>query len=449
MHSLTQTIQVEYQSMQQVADRFAHIASTYDGMYRQMAQTFSLLEQGGWTGKGANQFFHEMNHEVFPAIMRLIQSLHDSQKITLEVMQIFQQAEEEAKSLLEGASSQGASDKDNVFGYDFFKDMSGISIELLKGMISQFKGSDTRNIFKNIGRALNNMFDTRGNVKNMDEMYDFIFGIGKKQSTLSRFLESDGFQASMFALDVGLGILDDVQEKSYTNDSGGINWAKTVGVNVLDAGINTALGLAGAGPALLVNAGVQVVGTVGIELIDWYNGAFASDAYRGILQDDANMARQALENADLGNVTKSVAEFGYDYIKMPISSMKNGWDFASKILQDPSIETFNQAYSEMSDKQIGLMQDVVNSGGNVLLESANFVDGAADLVVSTGNLLSNTVSSTANTIIQHLPVDNSVKSTVNSFVEQHIKQNNQITHQITEALNFSNSDWRTWFKSPW
>jgi WXG100 family type VII secretion target len=51
-----------------------------------------------WIGRGSKAFFNEMRGEVIPATLRLQQALEEAGRVTKEISQTMQQADEEASS---------------------------------------------------------------------------------------------------------------------------------------------------------------------------------------------------------------------------------------------------------------------------------------------------------------------------------------------------------------
>jgi WXG100 family type VII secretion target len=67
-------------------------------MLEKVRSSMSKLEDGGWIGRGSDAFFQEMNSEVLPASLRLQEVLDEASQVTRAIVQIVQQAEEEASS---------------------------------------------------------------------------------------------------------------------------------------------------------------------------------------------------------------------------------------------------------------------------------------------------------------------------------------------------------------
>jgi WXG100 family type VII secretion target len=89
-------IQAEYDQLDNIASRFTGNAEAIADMHRRVENAMQALQNGGWEGEGATAFFAEMDETLFPAMMRLNQSLEQAQSVTLQVKGILQAAEEDA-----------------------------------------------------------------------------------------------------------------------------------------------------------------------------------------------------------------------------------------------------------------------------------------------------------------------------------------------------------------
>ncbi len=92
------TIQGDYDQLNQVASRFAQQAQMAQEVLQKVRTSMSNLE-GEWIGEGSDAFFSEMADEVLPASQRLQQALEEASQTTKTISQILKQAEDEASSL--------------------------------------------------------------------------------------------------------------------------------------------------------------------------------------------------------------------------------------------------------------------------------------------------------------------------------------------------------------
>ena len=88
-------IRADYTQLQQVATQFSRQATAINRMQQQMKHSLGGL-QGNWIGHGSEAFFSGMRDKVLPATQRLADALRAAQKVTLQISQALQAAEEDA-----------------------------------------------------------------------------------------------------------------------------------------------------------------------------------------------------------------------------------------------------------------------------------------------------------------------------------------------------------------
>ena len=91
-------IRADYDKLGQVASRFDNQAHVIQETLQKVRNAMEKLEHGGWIGRGADAFFHEMHGLVLPAVQRLGNALETGSHVTKEIVQHVQHAEEEASS---------------------------------------------------------------------------------------------------------------------------------------------------------------------------------------------------------------------------------------------------------------------------------------------------------------------------------------------------------------
>ncbi len=92
---MSDEIRADYQQLAQVATQFSRQATAINRMRADVKRSMNSL-QGNWIGKGSDAFFSEMNDKVLPATQRLYKALQEANKITKQMAQVVQQAEEDA-----------------------------------------------------------------------------------------------------------------------------------------------------------------------------------------------------------------------------------------------------------------------------------------------------------------------------------------------------------------
>jgi WXG100 family type VII secretion target len=89
-------IRVQYEDLDQVANRFANQAEEVVAMDRSVRQRMKALEDGGWIGRGAESFYEEMNDQVLPSVQRLRRALEQASELTHKIANVLHEAEDEA-----------------------------------------------------------------------------------------------------------------------------------------------------------------------------------------------------------------------------------------------------------------------------------------------------------------------------------------------------------------
>jgi WXG100 family type VII secretion target len=94
---MSDEIKADYDQLEQVANRFANQAQVIQEMNQQVRSGMQNL-QDGWLGHGSEAFFSEMESIVVPASLRLQEALDEASRATKDIVQILQQADEEASA---------------------------------------------------------------------------------------------------------------------------------------------------------------------------------------------------------------------------------------------------------------------------------------------------------------------------------------------------------------
>lgn len=89
-------VQAQREELTAIAQRFAHQAEASAVLSQHVEHCADALRQTGWQGRGAAAFGAEMDTIVTPVMQRLRDALTQSQTVTLKIIEIIRQAEEEA-----------------------------------------------------------------------------------------------------------------------------------------------------------------------------------------------------------------------------------------------------------------------------------------------------------------------------------------------------------------
>jgi WXG100 family type VII secretion target len=90
-------IKADYDQLEQIANKFAHQSQEIQQMLQQVRGGMDKLHDD-WIGRGSRAFFSEMRDSVIPATVRLQQALEEASRVTKDISQTMQQADEEASS---------------------------------------------------------------------------------------------------------------------------------------------------------------------------------------------------------------------------------------------------------------------------------------------------------------------------------------------------------------
>jgi WXG100 family type VII secretion target len=101
-------IQCNYDSLAEMMISFSREADQTRQLMQTVRQVVNGLQSGGWIGLGAEAFFAEMEHLVFPGVERLSNALSDAGGATKRIAELLRAAEEEAAALFRGGNGAGA-----------------------------------------------------------------------------------------------------------------------------------------------------------------------------------------------------------------------------------------------------------------------------------------------------------------------------------------------------
>ena len=90
-------VKVNPDELADVQREFQNQSMSIQDMLQKTRQSMDELEPD-WIGLGSDAFFEEMQGEVLPAVQRLQEALEQGGMVTGEILNIFQQADEEASS---------------------------------------------------------------------------------------------------------------------------------------------------------------------------------------------------------------------------------------------------------------------------------------------------------------------------------------------------------------
>lgn len=102
-------IRMDYAEGKTCETCFSQHADSTRQLLNSLTRQLDQLAAGGWLGRGAQQFYAEMQEVVLPALERMAAALEEVRRCTQRIAQDFQKAEQEAGALFMGAALMFAS----------------------------------------------------------------------------------------------------------------------------------------------------------------------------------------------------------------------------------------------------------------------------------------------------------------------------------------------------
>lgn len=93
---MSDIISIEYEQVSQIGTRFADESTRVQAVINQLEQQIQVLKQGGWIADAADAYYQEMDSDVMPAMLRLVQALSLASETMGQVASTLSNAEQEA-----------------------------------------------------------------------------------------------------------------------------------------------------------------------------------------------------------------------------------------------------------------------------------------------------------------------------------------------------------------
>lgn len=351
-------VQSRYRDLDALSARFAHHGEQVQSLSQRVTQRAEVLRSGGWEGRGKAAFLAELDGEVTPVLLRLTAALEEAGQVTAQIRLLILAAEEDAAAPFRGSDAAPGSaagrDADSAGDISTMNDIDGLNMSaaalaigpaLVKFLEFISERSKDRAAAlaaaREIGRFLNRLLGTTGNVGRMEELYRTLVVKGiPYRGSIASMLGSKLFVGFLVGADATFGAIEDWQIGKYDGDL-----KKIIGVNASDAVIQLAVGLTPPGRiALIVNSINQLVGFGEVAAMRFHaDMAGANNAMRLKLQDDALSMEQAYTKMDLTNVSKELGEAiwdGYGAVLRSHGNVAQAYmDGFARIQRDPSLGT--------------------------------------------------------------------------------------------------------------
>lgn len=89
-------VQMKYEELEQIAARLAEWSGRTSDATAKLNQQYSVLEGGGWIGRGFDKFSDELTGPVFTAMGKLENILEECSNVVRQAAERMRQAEQEA-----------------------------------------------------------------------------------------------------------------------------------------------------------------------------------------------------------------------------------------------------------------------------------------------------------------------------------------------------------------
>ena len=405
-------VQSGYPDLDALAARFAQQGEQVQTLMQRVAQRAEVLRSGGWQGRGKAAFLAELDGEVTPALLRLADALRQASQVTAEIRLLLLAAEEDAAEPFRGqggapGSHAGRSDSTDdisaMSGSDPLN-MSAVALAIGSALVNflEFVSKRSKNrgatlaAAREIGRLLNRLLGTTGNVGRMENLYHKLIVEGiPHRGDIAKMLKSNGFVVFLAGADATFGAIEDWQNGAYNGDL-----RKIIGVNTMDAGIQLAIGLTPPGRiALIINSLNQLAGYGEVAAMRFHaDMAGANDTMRIRLQDDASSIERAYAKMDLTNISKELGEAiwdGYGAVLRSHGNVARSYiDAFERIQRNPSLDTMidlaqnieqirHDNWSSSLPLPVAWLgtKEGLSGVGDALKATGNIIDGFADAQV--------------------------------------------------------------------
>ncbi len=95
-------IQVRYGDLEQIVQTLVSLTDSTGTLRTGLLHQMDVLQSGGWVGGGAQSFFSEMEHLMFPALDRLENALSNASGVIRHAADLFSEAEQQTAALFRG-----------------------------------------------------------------------------------------------------------------------------------------------------------------------------------------------------------------------------------------------------------------------------------------------------------------------------------------------------------
>lgn len=349
------TIQADYDGLKAIASGLAVQADQTFALTRSVGNCLDAL-RGSWLGKGARQFYAEMDHEVLPAMQRLRAALDEASTAVKRTAVLLEEHERQAGILFfgEGNSVERAG---NIAGGALAASLSTASKLFAAPVALPFAAAGILAALvtkPDLAAFLTRAFGEGGKIgireggsylaeKMVEKYLKSNFG----SNILKTFSGKLGKVLGGTAYGALSGVLLDLV-------SGTPITGETIATHMLSGGAKAVVSLVpGGGITLLADAGIQVVGTVGAAFIfenaealsynnlaraqeirkhaSAFQGALNNFSLNGVIDKSAAAIVEGVSKGDVMVAAGGIAKAGLEFIGGGVGTLVHGAALAKNI----------------------------------------------------------------------------------------------------------------------
>jgi WXG100 family type VII secretion target len=101
---MAERTECNYEEMQAVVKQLEAEAEAINQLFSQTKLRADALHGDGWIGRGADQFFAEMQNMVLPSMARLVAALQQASSTATQITTTYREAEDEAQGSFKAIS---------------------------------------------------------------------------------------------------------------------------------------------------------------------------------------------------------------------------------------------------------------------------------------------------------------------------------------------------------
>ena len=447
-------VRAEYAQLEQMARTFSRQSDRVERLLRTVDHNVGQLRGGAWVGRGMAAFLAEMDGEVGPALQRLGSALEQAGTTIAEIIAVLQAAEAEAALLFQGEGANDAAQSESVteFGLDHGADVGD---DHGTASNSKLGGGSASSTGFSIWQFLT-VFPFIPLTNDLSHFSLEMIAGNADHLAMSAFtanLLRSGACSHFLAISDGIfGAIDDWNQRRFGDDL-----VKTIGVNGIDVGIQSLIGLTLPGKvALLANTGVQILGALDTVSTLWQAELAANGAMRGIMLDNAASMETAYTKTDLTNITKELSIGiwnGYEEAYRPaIGFYQATFQGLGQLAQNPSLETLvsvtdslNRTAQENPPNPFLVFSPlaplvITESGRTGLVDTAKaagrVVDGLADwTVIHTGQQLEMNINDVLRAT-EALPISSDLKAGITNAAMTGAQTVHHVQDWTTSLVDF-------------